>query len=266
MNRRWDVLSPEAIRAHDRQRVMPAEAQRELLTALVAMIGTDGPCLDAGAGTGNIAIPLHDAGVPVVAADISWGMLRELHRRQPPGQGFPLVRADIMALPFRDATFGSVHVAHTMHLVEDWERALAEVVRVTIPGGALLFALGFDPNAHPEVIEIGRVFSGFLPQERDDTEHTVNPEQEVNVFTGLLESLGAAQVPGITITYTNATSPRQEIDRLQHNVFSRSAWVDQDVLLHAAHRTCAWAARHFNGLDTTIERTRPLTYHVFRKT
>ena len=54
----------------------------------------------------------------------------------------PVLRADATRLPFRDACVDAVLEVHVLHLVPDWERALAEARRVLAPGGVLLHAGG----------------------------------------------------------------------------------------------------------------------------
>ena len=91
--------------------------------------------LDVAAGTGTSSEPLADAGVDVVPADFSLGMLRVGRRRRP---DLPFTAADAMHLPFADGVFDAVTMSFGLRNVEDPAAALAEFRRVTRPGGRLV--------------------------------------------------------------------------------------------------------------------------------
>lgn len=94
---------------------------------------TDRKVLDAGAGTGVASAALLEQGAEPVAADLSFDMLAWQAPRRPAS-----TVADINALPFRDAAFDDGVAAFVLnHLVEP-AGAIAELRRVTRPGGALL--------------------------------------------------------------------------------------------------------------------------------
>jgi demethylmenaquinone methyltransferase/2-methoxy-6-polyprenyl-1,4-benzoquinol methylase len=100
-----------------------------------------GPILDLCTGTGDLALAYDRAAggaVPVVAADFCHEMLlRAAGKVSAAGAGrrVRLVEADAQALPFPDDTFQLVAVAFGLRNVTDPDRGLAEMVRVTRPGG-----------------------------------------------------------------------------------------------------------------------------------
>ena len=89
--------------------------------------------LDLAAGTAVSTVELARSGAWCVAADFSIGMLRAGSRRE-----VPRVAADALALPFRDACFDAVTISFGLRNVADPDRALAELARVTRPGGRLV--------------------------------------------------------------------------------------------------------------------------------
>ena len=91
--------------------------------------------LDIAAGTGTSSVPFADAGVHVVPADFSIGMLREGLRRRP-DLGF--TAADATQLPFADDSFDTVTMSFGLRNVNDTVAALREFRRVTKPGGHLV--------------------------------------------------------------------------------------------------------------------------------
>ena len=89
--------------------------------------------LDLAAGTAVSTVELARDGTWCVAADFSQGMLRAgLHR------AVPKVAADALHLPFADASFDAVTISFGLRNVADPDAGLAELARVTRPGGRLV--------------------------------------------------------------------------------------------------------------------------------
>jgi demethylmenaquinone methyltransferase / 2-methoxy-6-polyprenyl-1,4-benzoquinol methylase len=91
--------------------------------------------LDIAAGTGVSTAELARSGALAVGVDLSLGMLRTGHQRRP---AVPVLAADALALPFADAVFDAVTISFGLRNVVDIEAALAEMARVTRPGGRLV--------------------------------------------------------------------------------------------------------------------------------
>jgi len=99
--------------------------------------------LDLCAGTGDQAVAVGKRGARVAAADFcvpmlarSWRKFRRLEARGG-GAARPLA-ADALALPFADASFDGACVSFGLRNVADHGRGLAEMARVTAPGGPLV--------------------------------------------------------------------------------------------------------------------------------
>ena len=118
--------------------------RRATLAALAAQPGET--VLDLAAGTGTSSEPLADAGVHVVPCDLSTGMLREGRRRRP---DLPFVAGDALHLPFADASFDAVTMSFGLRNVSDVDAALAELLRVTRPGGRLVVCEFSRPTFAP---------------------------------------------------------------------------------------------------------------------
>jgi demethylmenaquinone methyltransferase/2-methoxy-6-polyprenyl-1,4-benzoquinol methylase len=102
--------------------------------------------LDLAAGTGTSSEPFHDAGVRVVAADFSLGMLRVGHGRR---ADLPFAAADATRLPFQDNVFDAVTMSFGLRNVVDVDAALHELHRVTRPGGRLVVCEFSHPAWRP---------------------------------------------------------------------------------------------------------------------
>jgi demethylmenaquinone methyltransferase/2-methoxy-6-polyprenyl-1,4-benzoquinol methylase len=92
--------------------------------------------LDLAAGTGTSSRAFTVAGARCVACDFSLGMLRVGARRPAPALRF--VAGDALALPFADQAFDAVTISFGLRNVADTGQALAELLRVTRPGGKLV--------------------------------------------------------------------------------------------------------------------------------
>jgi ubiquinone/menaquinone biosynthesis C-methylase UbiE len=96
---------------------------------------------EPGIGTGRIAIPLAERGYRVTGVDISEDMLKILSEKLR-GRNSPLAvafqKADVTALPFPDMTFDIAVAVHVFHLIRDWKKAVAEVLRVLKPDAPLI--------------------------------------------------------------------------------------------------------------------------------
>lgn len=104
--------------------------------------------LDLAAGTCRSSASLARTGAQVVAADFSPGMLAEGRRRYGDVRGLSFVEADAMNLPFGDAEFDAVTMSYGLRNVQRPKVALAELLRVTKPGGRIVInEFSTPPNA-----------------------------------------------------------------------------------------------------------------------
>ncbi|MCL1898695.1 MAG: ubiquinone/menaquinone biosynthesis methyltransferase [Micrococcales bacterium] len=99
--------------------------------------GSDKLVLDLAAGTGTSSAAIAKTIDKVVACDFSQGMVRQGQRRLG-GTGVAFVGGDATKLPFADAVFSAVTISFGLRNVVDVPRALAEMRRVTQPGGQLI--------------------------------------------------------------------------------------------------------------------------------
>jgi demethylmenaquinone methyltransferase / 2-methoxy-6-polyprenyl-1,4-benzoquinol methylase len=112
------------------------------LTAALARDAPPGPVLDLATGTADLALAVRDAdpGRTVVGADFSEGMLRQARRKLGDARRarIALVAADALALPFGDGAFACVTSAFLLRNLADLAGGLAEMRRVTRPGGLVV--------------------------------------------------------------------------------------------------------------------------------
>ena len=91
--------------------------------------------LDACCGTGDLAVAAREAAAgEVIGVDFSERMLERARRKAPEVEW---VQADVLALPFGDASFDAAVVGFGVRNVEDLAAGLKELRRVLRPGGRL---------------------------------------------------------------------------------------------------------------------------------
>lgn len=89
--------------------------------------------LDAGGGTGRVSDSIRSQVREVVVADVSRGMLV-----QASGKGLPALCAPAEVLPFASGTFERVFMLDALHHVHNQRETIAELWRVTAPGGRVI--------------------------------------------------------------------------------------------------------------------------------
>jgi demethylmenaquinone methyltransferase / 2-methoxy-6-polyprenyl-1,4-benzoquinol methylase len=94
--------------------------------------------LDLAAGTGTSSLTFTRAGGRCVACDFSLGMLGVGARRLEGAGQISFVAGDALRLPFRDRAFDAVTISFGLRNMADPDAALAEMLRVTRPGGRLV--------------------------------------------------------------------------------------------------------------------------------
>ena len=118
--------------------------------------GPNDRVLDIAAGTGTSARAFTRAGATCVACDFSLGMLAVGARRPVPGVRF--CAGDATRLPFADGAFDAVTISFGLRNVADPDRALAEMHRVTRPGGRLVIC----EFSHLPVRGLDRLYQRYL--------------------------------------------------------------------------------------------------------
>jgi demethylmenaquinone methyltransferase / 2-methoxy-6-polyprenyl-1,4-benzoquinol methylase len=131
---RYDLLNDVLSAGQDRR------WRRKVASAVGA--GAGERVLDLAAGTGTSSATFAAQGADCVACDFSLGMLRVGARRvRTDGSrsaSLSFVAGDALMLPFRAGAFDAVTISFGLRNVADPPAALAEMRRVTRPGGRLL--------------------------------------------------------------------------------------------------------------------------------
>ena len=190
--------------------------------------------LDLAAGTGTSALSFTAAGADCVACDFSLGMLRagqsrQVGRRRRPGSGrLNFVAGDALRLPFRDEAFDAVTISFGLRNVANPGAALAEMHRVTRPGGRLVVCEFSTITIAPLDMLYRRYLTNVLPAIARRTAR--NPE----AYTYLAESI------------TDWPAQRELVGLIEAAGWSAVRWRDLSlgvVAVHVARRAPAAGGR-----------------------
>lgn len=96
--------------------------------------------LDVGCGIGSFEQNLPSLGI--IGLDVSEEMLKEARKRSDKS----FVRGDAQRLGFKDAAFDGVFTVTTLEFLDNYQKAVKEIARVTKPHGKIV-AMMLNPNS-----------------------------------------------------------------------------------------------------------------------
>jgi SAM-dependent methyltransferase len=132
-----------------------ADALRGRVRRFVPLTG-DERALDAGTGAGALALALAPLVREVVAVDVVPELLEQARRRAGAHPNVSFREGDVTALPFADGEFDLAGSLRTLHHVPRPELAVAELARVTRPGGTIFVVDQIAPIDPLEGLELDR--------------------------------------------------------------------------------------------------------------
>lgn len=129
--------------------------------------------LDAGTGTGALAFALAPHVAEVVGVDLVPALLAEARKRAAAFPNVSFVDGDVTSLPRDLGQFDVAASVRTLHHVRRPELAVAELVRVTRPGGRILVVDQVAPIDPLAALELNR-----FERARDPTHERTLPDPD----------------------------------------------------------------------------------------
>jgi SAM-dependent methyltransferase len=251
------VRFDRAAEIYDKTRAISAEAMARTTELLASEFEGRGRVLEVGVGTGLLALPLHEAGVPLAGLDLTEAMVSKLLEKAGGVRPFPLVLADATRMPFADAGFGGAYLRWVLHLIPDWRRALAETIRVVRPGGVFLVELGaydedrfaiqqrFGEIARISLDPVGLNWAEYEPLDAEMARH------------------GAALriLPPVDEVWEDALG--EFLDGIERGRYSWTWQVPDDIRRRVTAELRPWAAERFGPLDEVRRSTLPQFWRAY---
>jgi ubiquinone/menaquinone biosynthesis C-methylase UbiE len=268
---------------YDETRGYPAPVARQIAQAidLAANASAQTAYLEVGVGTGRIAVPLASMGRIYTGVDISQKMVDRLKeklgaarwREQPQPWGYQpdedharavpvtrythesppaslrIVMSDITDLPFRDQSFDVAISVHVFHLVDGWQNAVQEVLRMLRPGGLLLHC--GDDHGPSEVQPIQRQWGKIIAELGFDPRRPGAPSHQV-VTQYLRQRFGTEQIQALS--WQRYLTPRQVLRDIELRHFSSTWVIPEPIFVQAIPRLRTWVAENYGTrMDTLYE-------------
>src|SRR5438874_4197061 len=182
----------ERVADHSRQQI---ETVREQVRTFVAPTG-DERAVDSGTGAGTLALALAPLVREVVGVDIVPELLERGRRGAPENVTF--VEGDATKLPFETGSFDLSCTRRTLHHIAHPEPAIAELARVTKPGGRVFVDDQIAPVDPLDALDLDR-----FERARDPSHTRTLPDVDLRQLF---------EANGRVLIRTRFQTPRRELD------------------------------------------------------
>ena len=167
------------------------------LRRFVALTGEE-RALDVGTGVGGLAFALAPLVREVVAVDVVPELLDEARRRAGEHRNVAFAERDATDLGFESASFDLAATMRTLHHIHRPELAMAELVRVTRPGGTVLVIDQIAPADPLAAFELNR-----FERARDPTHERTLAEIDLRALF---------EANGLVLRRSEVVRERRELD------------------------------------------------------
>jgi SAM-dependent methyltransferase len=246
---------------YEQTRGFPPGVAAQVADAAHRLLGRARRVVEVGVGTGRIARPLLERGLPVVGIDLSAAMMRRLLAALPAGWPAPgLAQGDAVHLPLAAAACDAVISVHVFHLLASWRAAVDEVRRVLRPGGVFLTGYDWRPADSPgaqlmarwqEIVRAAGWLKHYPPMPDFD-----DIRAELLASGARLDEVQAA-------TWSVRRTLAQQIETIEHRTWSYTWDVPDDFFPVCLAELRAWAAGEFGGLDAAFDIPRRFIWQRF---
>lgn len=248
---------------YDETRGLPPEVEREVgakLARLLRAIAPSPRALEAGVGTGRVAVPLAAAGVRVTGADISPKMLALLRAKS---ADIDLALAEAAHPPFRAASFDAVIFVHILHLVPDAEAAVRAGIALLRPGGAIV--QGGDDRAPGLRVQADYIIQRIVGEILGRDIGTWDAHGEATeVCERVLREQGASLERVTLARWTGTQRADRLLERLARKDYSSSWNIPDEILGEVVARARPELDALYGGLERDVPYDRSFSVTVGR--
>jgi SAM-dependent methyltransferase len=154
--------------------------------------------LDAGCGSGLFAELAAERGVRVNGLDAAPGLIAYAGRRVPAGQ---FTVGELEALPYPDGAFDAVTAFNSVFYAANPRRVIAEMARVTGPGGHVVVTVGAGPlkSDLPKLVDVLRPL--LAPAKPDDEAQIPVTLSDIDQMRAELEAVGLELLDQVEVPF-----------------------------------------------------------------
>lgn len=159
----WDKIAP----LYDAAEALNNKVYSKMLSYAVSLVPEGAKVLECAAGTGAISAAVSKKAAHITCTDLSLPMLEQARKkfRAKGITNITLEERDIFNLSDEDETYDVVIAANVLHLLDDPQAAVKELMRTVKKGGRLIvptFITSKPDNREMTAIKLYRLF-GFNP-------------------------------------------------------------------------------------------------------
>lgn len=271
--------------AYDATRGYPEDVAQQVAKAIVATVDATAETafIEVGVGTGRMAFPQVSLGCHYTGVDISTKMVEQLVAKlrsggwqeqsepwgtradekpaspsevqrfvQPGTQAtMRLVMGDMTQLPFFDASFAVAIAVHVFHLVDGWQEAVSEVLRVVRPGGYFLHC--WDAKTTPGGRNVHRQWEQIVKELGSVVKRPGTTRAHLDVAQFLREQ-GLQPEERSVVEWETEHSTRKALEDITKRLWSGTWSVPDDLFAASIERLEPWAKQQF-GPNEDVEYT-----------
>jgi SAM-dependent methyltransferase len=243
---------------YDATRDVGEMAIADTIEHLATSLADRGRVLEIGVGTGVLALPLAARGLDIAGIDVSTEMLAKLRQKAAAGEQVYVLEADARRLPFRDGAFGGAYLRHVLHLIPNWELAVAELCRV-VGDGVILVDAGRRTAAFAEM---WRSMSPELGPEAEPPGLVVIRDGE-EALVGTFAASGATLEGETVFSYPETETIDDVLEQIGRRTPSFTWHVSDEGLAAAVEIARSWALERYGRLDVPLQERFEVRWHRF---
>lgn len=143
----WDKIAG----LYDLAESVNPKSYRDMLAGVRTVVPTGAKVLDCAAGTGELSIAAAEKAERVLCTDMSLPMLERARKKSAKRgiENISFAERDIFSLPDESGTYDVTMAGNVLHLLEEPEKAVRELCRVTRNGGRVIVPTFMAKSSSP---------------------------------------------------------------------------------------------------------------------